>query len=359
MSYGDDPFLVCYNMMKIRYPEYDSSIESIEYLKPDDKVNVFINFESVMGNISCIKDVDKKMVLEREFDTIMTADILNLLAHYKRFFRQNNLETRVFLYSTDLTSSKFNNFTYNEDYRSYYLMKYMNNPRFSYLGEELVDKILPDTKKIAEFISNVYIITAPNIEGSLIPYIIGNMDKSYKNLIITNDIYDTQYQLIDNYLCHFIRKSYTGSTISCTMEKTLKCIFKDKVEEDYSIFNKAPYYLLLLSCVGDKKRSIEPIKGIGVKTIIKLINRGISESIITDKTDNIELLKHIMSPDYQEDLVNNFKCIDIREQYDILSKEDIYNIEKQLIDRFDNGSLLKLNATRFFNHQLMLEELTM
>lgn len=359
MGDNNDSFSVCFNMMKIRYPDYDKSIESTEFLTPDDKVNIFINFESVLNNLSCIKDIDKKLILERELDVILTSNILNLAAHYKNFFRKNNLETRVFIYYTGLSSNKFINNQINEDYRSYYMMKYMNNPKFSYLGESLVNTIIPMTKKIAEFLPNVYFIDGNNIEGSLIPYIIGKMDSSYKNLIITSDIYDTQYQLIDTYLCHYIKKSFSGSLLSCNIEQTLKHIFKDKVNEDYTIFNNKPYYLMLLSCVGDKKRSIEPIRGIGTKTVIKLINRGLDENIITDKTNTVELLKNIIAIDSQNDLVNNFNCINIEDQYNVLSKEDIFNIEKQLIDRFDNGSLLKLNATKFYNHQMMLEQLTM
>lgn len=355
----DNPFLVCFNILKIRYPEYDSSIDSSEFLKPDDKVNVFISFESLLNNICCIKDVDKKMILERDFATIITSHILNLAAHYKRFFKQNKLETRVFIYGTDLESTNFINSRFNDEYRSYYLMKYMNNPRYSYLGEQLVSKILPDTRKISEFLPQVYFINGNNIEGSLIPYIVSEMDKSYKNFIITSDIYETQYQTMDNFLCHYIRKSVNGSSISRSIEKTLSLLFSDRVEDDYSIFNNAPYYMLLLSCVGDKKRSIDPIKGLGVKTIMKLINRGLTEKIITEKTDNIELLKDIVNEDIREDLLNNFNCINLKEQYKLLSKEDIFNIEKQIIDRSDNSSLLKLNSTRFYNHQLMLEELTM
>lgn len=355
----DNNFMVCFNILKIRYPEYDSSIDSSEFLQPDDKINVFISFESLLNNICCIKDVDKKMILERDFQTIMTANILNIAAHYKKFFRQNKLETRIFIYGTDLSSDSFVNYKYNDEYRSYYLMKYMNNPRYSYLGEQLVSKILPDTQKISEFLPQVYFINGTNIEGSLIPYIISEMDKSYKNLIITSDIYDTQYQLMDNFLCHYIRKSVNGSAISRSIEKTLNLLFNDKVDEDYSIFNSAQYYMLLLSCVGDKKRSIEPIKGLGVKTIMKLIKRGLSEKIITEKTDNIELLKDIVSEDTRDELLNNFNCINLKEQYKLLSKENIFNIEKQMIDRFDNSSLLQLNSTRFYIHQLMLEQLTM
>ena len=108
-GYGN-PFSVCYTIMKIRYSDYDSSIDSLHFLTPGDKVNVFINLESVMSNLSCIKDVDKKLILERNFPIILSSEALNLCAHYKKFFRGNGLNTRVFLYYTDLSSNNFNNF---------------------------------------------------------------------------------------------------------------------------------------------------------------------------------------------------------------------------------------------------------
>jgi hypothetical protein len=40
-----DPFSVCFNLMKIKYKDYDESLTSKNFLSPSDKVNVFINLE--------------------------------------------------------------------------------------------------------------------------------------------------------------------------------------------------------------------------------------------------------------------------------------------------------------------------
>ena len=101
-SYGyTNPFTVCFTTMKIRYSDYDSSIDKLKFVKPDDKVNVFINLESVLTNLSMVKDIGNKLLLERQFPTILESEFINLCAHYKRFFRGNGLQTRVFLYYTD------------------------------------------------------------------------------------------------------------------------------------------------------------------------------------------------------------------------------------------------------------------
>ena len=84
-----DPFSVCFNILKLKYKDYDESLTTKNYLVPNDKVNVFINFESVLKHLSMITDLEKKLILEREFETILISNILNLIGHYKRFFVNN------------------------------------------------------------------------------------------------------------------------------------------------------------------------------------------------------------------------------------------------------------------------------
>ena len=110
--------------------------------------------------------------LQRDFETILISNILNLAAHYKRFFISNGLDTKVYLYHTDFDSTEFNQCKYNEDYRMYYLCKYNNNPKFVYLTDALKATVLPEVKIYCEFIPNLYYISAKNIEGSLVPLVI-------------------------------------------------------------------------------------------------------------------------------------------------------------------------------------------
>ena len=125
-----DSFSVCFNMMKMKYSSYDKDIDEARFLAPDDKVNVFISFETVMKYLASIKDIDRKLVLEREFPVIIASGALNLAAHYKRFFRQNGLQTRVFLYYTDPRSDEYALYDKNDEYRSYYTQKFLHNPHY-------------------------------------------------------------------------------------------------------------------------------------------------------------------------------------------------------------------------------------
>lgn len=361
-GYGyTNPFTVCFTSMKIRYNDYDKSIDGLKFVNQNDKVNVFINFESVLNNLSMVKDLENKLLLERNFPTILESEAINLCAHYKRFFRGNGLETRVFLYYTGLDSDEFPNFKYNNEYRSFYLNKYMNNPRYQLLGTRLITTIIPRIKKIMDFIPNVYFITGKNIEGSLIPWIIANEDPSYKNFIVTCDKYETQYQLFnDKYCLHYIKKSPMGTSIFCSFQQYLSDLFKENLEDhpDTALFSNLSFYSTLISALGDKPRSIDPLKGFGCRTIAKCLNNGINDGLFTKETSSIEMILKSFPEEQQERTEENFNCINLEKQYKELGQKDIFGITSQIVDRFDFNSLIQLNQQDYRDYPLMLPELT-
>ena len=356
-----DPFSVCFNILKMRYKDYDESLTSKDFLNPNDKINVFINLETVYKHLSMIMDLEKKIVIQRDFDEIMTSNILNLAAHYKRFFVNNGLDTRVYLYNTDFNSDEFNQFKYNEDYRSYYLVKFNDNPKFALLSDRLKGKILPDVRTYCEFIPNVYYISAKNIEGSLIPYIIAQNEQERKNLIIGGALYDTQYSMIPNFVNHYIKRTYNANNIYSDIHGYLKDILKkDDTSTDAMIgtFDNYSIYCTLMSVIGDKSRSIEGMSGYGPKTLQKYIEAGLNQNIIRHETTNPEILGEIFHDnDTKEEFVNNFYCSSIIPMYDELTGAQISSILQQRTDRIDINSLQLLNTTKFYNHPLLLEGL--
>lgn len=344
--------------MKQRYNDYDNSIEKLNFVRRNDKINVFINFESVLNNLSMLKDIDNKLLLERNFPVILESEALNLCAHYKRFFVDNGLPTRVFLYYTDLESDAFTNFRYNDEYRSYYANKFLHNPKFELLGTKMVKTIIPDIKKILEFIPNVHFITAKNIDGSLVPYIIAQSDPSYKNFIITTDKYDSQYMLYrDRFCTHYLRKAIgSPAKVFNTIDTLLDFLIGDDPARD--ILLNSAFYSMFVGVDGDKPRSIDPIKGVGMKTILKYLNDAITVGKLTRDTASINLIKEAIPEDIASDMGINFNCINLDSQYGDLSANDIFGITNQITNRFDFASLLELNSTRFKNYPLMLNELT-
>lgn len=355
-------FSVCYNLMKLRYADFDKMIDGMGFLYPTDKVNVFINFESVLKYLCTIRDIENRVMTENNFAVIMMSDMLNLAAHYKRFFVGNRLPTKVFLYMTDWESTQFQEYTWNDDYRSYYLMKYNHNPKYDALREEFKRVIFPQVKTMFEFIPDVYFITAKNIDGSVVPYLIGEMDKTYKNFIIGNDVVDTQYSLYPNYVNFCPRRSGNGQTLY-NLKGYLEKVFKLKLTETnithfLNLYSNRSFYLTLLASIGDAHRNIERVGDLtpvrNTKCLINLMQTG----KIQANTSSITLLGESYPEEYRDEMLNALRTLDIEEKVNNLTKEESYSIMSQLVDRFDHNALLKLNQTMFQQYPLMLEELT-
>lgn len=356
-----DPFSVCFNLLKLRYKDYDDSLTNKNFLNPSDKINVFINLETVFKHLSMIMDLEKKIVIQRDFDEILISNILNLAAHYKRFFVNNGLDTKVYLYNTDFNSDEFNQMRYNEDYRSYYLVKFNDNPKFVLLTEHLKGKILPDVKTYCEFIPNVYYISSKNIEGSLVPYIISKFEPERKNLIIGGELYDTQYSFIDNFVNHYIHRSFNSNMVYSELNGYLKDIMKkdsSEVSDMTPVFSNYNMYCTLMSILGDRIRSIDGISGCGPRTLQRLIEAGIAQNIIQSTTSNPEIIGDIFhDDDTKDEFKNNYYCSSILPMYDELTDAEKSSIGSQRSDRIDIDTLRLINTTKFYNHPLLLEGL--
>lgn len=359
-----DSFSVCFNMMKMKYQTYDKDIDATRFINPNDNVNVFISFETVIKYLSQVKDIDRRLILEREYPVMLSSGAINLIAHYKRLFVQNGLPTRVFLYYTDLASDDYPEFEFNDEFRTYYHQKFRYNPKFSLLGDSLVDVIVPEVQTILQFVQGAYFIKAHNFEGSLIPMVVSNLSEysSAKNLVISGDLYDTQYQCLDNYLMHYLKRNNCNATITYKVKESANMAFFDGEgrPDDLELLASNPsFYAIMLAAKGSKTRTIESLKGVGPKSIMKYLNASINSGAINKETTNLDMIINTLPEDVQERLMINSKCTSLEEQYKRLTTEDIFSVESQVVDRFDNNSLVRLNADRYYHHQLMLEELTM
>lgn len=362
MAYEDgNSFSVCFNILKVRYVEMDNILSCSNFLTPTDKVNVFISLETVWKYISMIHDLEKKLFVERDFQKIIIADILNLAGHYKKFFSPSGVTTRIFLYTTDFnsTSEMFKASKYNEDYRSYFLNKFNCNPKFAFLTEELKNTIIPEVKILCEYIPGVHFISSKNIEGSMIPYIIAESDKSYKNIIITGESYDTQYSVRDNFFDLYCKRAINYKMIAYEPDRIISEMTKTELGKDFvsPIISNPSMFTGLLSCLGNRDRSIDGIKGMGFATYQSKILNGIATNKITKQTRSIELIADVFPETMRNDIINNYYCIDVETQYQDLSKAEQYTILNQQTENIDMNSIQKLNSSRFYNHPLNLESL--
>ena len=354
-------FSVYFNLLKIRYNIYDDAMEESRFLIPTDKVNVFINIETLFKYLSMVKDLEKKLIIDRNFADEFKVEIVNIAAHYKEFFVGNGLDTKVFLYTTDLNSDigNFKESKISEDFRSYYLTKYTQNPKFIMLGDALRKEILPDVKILCDYIPNVYFIESKNIDGGLIPYIISKQYQGRKNIIISGDLHDTQYIHEKDFLPQLYARSYKSTVFCSNMENYLKAISKSsEIDPSFvNLFENPSFYRILLSCLGDKYRSIPSITGIKIVKMTKILYESITTEKITKDTTNAKLLADLFPDEVKEDVYNNLMMTDIKNEYQMLTTGDIKSITSQVVDQSDINTLQQLNATRFVKNQLRLESL--
>ena len=358
-----NPFSVCFNMLKIKYVDFDETITRAKFLKEGDKINLFINLESVFKYISMIQDLEKRIILERNHNVIFVSDTLNLAAHYKRFFVNNGFDVRIYFYYTSFDSEDFPEEKYNTDYRNYYLTKYNRNPKFVLLSDELKQTVLKDIKTYCEFIPRVYCIEAKDVEGSLIPYIVAQDDMTRKNIIIQSDFFETQYSLIPSFMSYYFHRSTGPCQISSSISEHLSILMKKEKKDIQSftdIVSTYFYYCSLLSIIGDRTRSIDGITGIGPKTFEKILYMALESHAVTKDITNPKILADAIfsgDEDKRTEFIDNFYQTSILSKYEELQESTKISLLSQRKDRYDINSLQKLNATIFYNHPLILEAL--
>lgn len=358
----ENPFGICFNMLKIKYATYDSSLSALGKIHPTDKINVFLNVETILNYLSMIQDLEKKLILNQNYKRTMVSDLINVAAHYKEFFKNNGLDTKVFLYMTDLTSEEesFHESKYNIDYRCYYLNKFQGNPKFSLLTESLVNDIIPQVKTVCDFVPDVYFLNGENIEGSLIPYIVSEAYPDRINCIVSGDLYETQYAFRPKFIHHLFKRKFGDVNLGCEIPEYLKAVAKvDSVSpEEVSLYQNIGFYTLLLACRGDRYRSIDKVMGVGLKSLTKKIIEFINRGKITATTKNIDLLSELFEEKYQRDsVVSNFNATSLENSTELLTDGEKKLVLGQIVDRSDLNSLISLNNSLFAGCEIHIESL--
>lgn len=361
MIESTNPLGVCFGMMKVKYQAYDSVLTDLDYLRPTDKINVFINLETVLKYMSMTQDLEKKIMTCADIDKILVSDIINLAAHYKDFFRGNGLDTNIFLYMTDLdsTTMDFQETKYIEDFRSYYLNKYMGNPKFALLGSKLKDVILPEVRTICDYIPGVYLITKKGVDSGVIPALIAEKYPDRKNIIISGDVHDTQYGYMDNFLSQLYIRGYNTHILASNVSGYLKTITRnnDIPQPIIDIFKNPSFYKLLLCCMGDRYRSIIGISGIKLMKLVNIINQALNDNKITMDVTSAMLLSDIFPDSIKGEIFHNMIAVDVHNKLTLLGDGIKKDVTAQIIDKVDTISLMKLNAEVFVKCPLRLEGL--
>lgn len=326
-------------------------------LQPGDDVNVFINLECVLRNLSLQKGLSQTVSFHKQEMVIeLESSILNLMGMYRTYFLKEKCNVKMYFYITDLTDGSQEMETYNKYYRSFYRNKYMKNPQFKYVGELLNQVVLPEVELILLYVPGCYMLRSKNFDSSLIPQIVSTFSNS-KNVIVTGDIFDTLYLFNPNFMTLYIKRRFNNFAVISDIDSAIQSIVKGESPFDLTIFNSEMYYRLLLAVKGSKIRNIQSAKGFGYGKLINILKKGLDAGVVIRDFGSIDSIIDIFPENYRESVKTSFRCTSFDTQYDMLTDVDKQYIESQIVDKIDMKSLEALNSRRFINYPINLHAL--
>ena len=358
-----------FNSFKVKYI-YLNQLFNNETFKNIQSVNLYINLESVIHTFHQPKYEEvlttcTKVEISNYYKSFI-SNIINLAAHYRFYFTKAKIESTIIFYYNIFDDYKMlNNTIYNPDYRKYYYNSY-NNDKFS-LMNGIITEGIAYAKTIADYIDRVYILSSDKIESSLIPFIIKDNKKikSNLNIILSKDLYDLQYAN-HNFLVLYPDKEESCIIYKNNLMKFLRYYF-NMDEEKVKIDINPKLITFILSVLGDKKRNLKKITGVGFKKIYKGLEKLYLKDFIEDSDPTSLSIEHLgeliktnngfYDIDIKRTIGNNYFSIDLDRQNNILHSYMIDEILADAVNKADNNGLKKLNDKVFSDYPMQLVEL--
>lgn len=322
-----------------------------------DRINFYINLENVFKVIMNPR-VDSFMKAScqdrNESKLNLVSNIINLGQHYRLYAAKYGKESRIILF-WNYPKSEYKNEKYIDGYRSYYNHKMFQNMSSCDFLSRLLEESYSFLTIVMKYINQVYLISGGSIESSVIPLLVhenvyAEDGISTQNIIITNEKYDYQYHLKG----FTILEPNKENPILVKPEDDVIELLKKQagIKNKKSIpTNLIPFTICLL---GNKYRNIPKLAGVGLGTIINMINVAIDRIIITENSTDVNLLKEIITINHREQFVKNYLCTNLDYQMKEITPLEINLITRQLEDKFDDNTVKQMNERYFKKFPLMI-----
>lgn len=325
--------------------------------KKTERVVVYINLDNVFKLIltprtnnfiqaaASVHGYDDYMNL---FTRSMVSNIINLGQHYRLWFAKQSIDSRIILYWNYPVPETYRNSKYIPVYRSDYTDKHSTSMETSHILNAMKDAV-DFCKKCIQYVNEVYLVSSGEIESSLVPYILNeniykNDGINTKSFIVSNSSYEYPYV---NYGFRLISPSIKKKTPYYVTKDNVIEILKEKSRVSSTLSTDTLFLEFINAILGDHDRNIPTITGVGIVTVIKMIETAISKGLITDTTKDIDMLKSIIKSDYRDTLEYNYHCTNFEYQYKDLEPLDIHRITSQLVDNYDERTLNEMNEKYF------------
>lgn len=342
-----------FNLHKVRFAVLDELMQrSGPTFKKGETANVYINLEVILRKMRAQNVEDYLKVRKEEKVYEMISNIINLISHYRLYFTKNKIYSKVFLYMNFPFEGEYKNRIFSPTYRRHYQERYTVDERTRVLRNSLTT-VIPFTKIILDYVEDVHFISSNTIESSVLPVILAEQKPATHHFIVSTDPYDYQHVLNG---FHVIRPKQQNSYL--VTKDNLISIAKMEANVMTKIDVPATFYPFILAVLGDKERSIEKIRGVGIKTILTMLKKGLDAHLISPDLTNVNLLLQVIREEYKDLIMSNYFSTNINIQKQMLNSNDRDAIDKQLTNLYGQHSLKDLNDKYFIEHPIQIMELT-
>lgn len=342
-----------FNMHKVKFDIMDKW----QFLdKKATRAIIYINLESVFRILmtprtsnfiqaSASMDTDDYM---KKFSLSLVSNIINLGQHYRLWLTKQNVDSRIILYWNYPIPEEYINQKYIPTYRTTHNERYKGNMEMSCLIECL-DEAYQFIQTCIQYVNEVYLVNPGRVESSLVPLLLDREvyqedGVTNMNILVTTNPYE--YSYVD-YGFRIISPAIKKKTPLLITDKNVIEALKDKSGVS-SVLNAPPDLLEFITAImGDTDRGLGKISGVGIATVLKLINVAIDKGIITEHTKDVDMLKGVLKKEYAEVFWRNYHCANFEYQLKDVEPLDIHKIKSCLVDNYDETTLNEMNEKYF------------
>lgn len=324
------------------------------------KIDIYIDINSILYGLLT-------STYEPAFDTAknaITSNIINMIAHYRRFFWGYKIQTRFFLIFSNLTDPSPRKFV--PEYNASNIFRMNEKTINTHLWEQL--NLMTE---ICKYIPNTCIQVTAFEPSVLMYHIMGleshNEDKGDVNIIITKDIVTMQLAAIEPNTIVFRPSKYKGednsyfvSPINGGLFRSLTSKRKTKYKDEWDTISPA-LYSLVLAASRVPERDIKSLLSIpdAFDVILKVISSG--KVLNGYNLDIINFCDAIEDKSRTKLLHGNiegrFKALDLIYNYNILWSSPEVSLYQGCRNLYDPNGIHDIDTEFFKDCHLNLEYL--
>lgn len=343
-----------FNMHKVRF----DILDKWNFInKSTSRVIVYVNLENVFrilltprtnNFLQAAASVSEQDDYLKKFSLSLVSNIINLGQHYRLWLTKQGFDSRIILYWNYPIPENYKNRKYVPMYRTTHNERYIGNMETAILLESL-ERAHKFLKVCIQYINEVYLVEPGEIESSVVPLLLdrevyGKDGSSSINILVSNNQYEFSYV---NYGFKIISPSIKKKTPNLITGKNVIEIMKDRAGVSSVLSAPASYLEFINAILGDSDRNIPKLTGVGIVTILKMINESITKGRLAEHTKDVDMLRSVLKKEYAEIFSRNYRCTNLEYQLHEVEPVELHKIKSCLVDNFDDNTLEAMNEKYF------------